>query len=228
MPRKRPPRRDPFARLKQPLQSTTPGPDGAPPAPPTILDLIPRAKRRERKREWEKANRAKSYKIPTGLHDRARNIRSALLGLAEQYQTTADEVAAALMTAALDAVAEGDIRLEFVPNPQGRKMRVEVVREGGWPQEDLPKPRKRSKAAKPVFLGFRWSNEIDRKITEVAANAKKGEVVVLLLEAALERLKAGQWGLRPRTVTVKQGVSVDAGEREGGGLAEFRGQENGR
>jgi len=120
-------------------------------------------------------------------------------------------------------VQGGEIQLAFSPNPQGRKMRVEVVREGGWPQEDLPQPRKRRKnSRRSVFFSYRWGVQTDQRIAEVAGEAVKGEVVTLLLETALERLKAGKWGLKPRAVTVKQGVSVNAGEWKGSDLAKFR------
>lgn len=198
------PRRDPFARLKRP-QSPTPTEGGA--SPPRPIDLIPRPRKRTRRRDWERANPTHSYKIPAELHARARTVREALVGLAQRYQTTADDVARALMTAALAAVREGVIKLDYLPNPQGRKMTMEVVREGGWPQEELPKP-KRKRNAKPLVLAFRWSPEIGKEITHLAGDAPKGAVVVLLLEAALERVKAGKWGLRPRAVAVKQTVEV--------------------
>jgi len=112
------PRRDPFARLKRP-QSPTPTEGGA--SPPRPIDLIPRPRKRTRRRDWERANPTHSYKIPAELHARARTVREALVGLAQRYQTTADDVARALMTAALAAVREGVIKLDYLPNPQGRK-----------------------------------------------------------------------------------------------------------
>ncbi len=191
-------RRDPFARLKQ-----TPS-DGAP-AP---IDLIPRPKKRTRRREWEKANPAQHYRVPADLHARARAVRSAIVGLAQQYQATADDVASALMTAALAAVQDGEIQLDFRPNPKGRKMAVEVVRGDGWAQEGLPKPKPRKKPSRPLILTYRWGEDVHKSITHIAADSSKGAVVVLLLEEALERVKAGKWGLRPRPVTAKQTVTV--------------------
>ncbi len=197
------PRRDPFARLKQPL---SPAPVGGT-QPPRPIDLIPRPKKRRRRRDWERVNPTQSYKIPADFHDRAKAVRKALLGLAQQYQSTVDDVARALMGAALAAVREGEIQLEYRPNPQGRKMSVEVVRAGGWPQKELPKPKQRTRK-KPLVMAFRWSAEVGKEITRLAGEAPKGAVVVLLLEAALERVKAGKWGLRPRPVAVKQEVMV--------------------
>ena len=191
-------RRDPFARLKQ-------APSNGAPAP---IDLIPRPKKRTRRREWEKANPAQHYRVPADLHDRARAVRSAIVGLAQQYQATADDVASALMTAALTAVREGEIQLDFRPNPKGRKMAVEVVRGDGWSQSELPKPKPRKKASRPLILTYRWGEDVHKAITHIAAESPKGAVVVLLLEAALERVKAGKWGLRPRPVTAKQTVTV--------------------
>lgn len=197
------PRRDPFARLKQPA-SPTPGGDAQPPRP---IDLIPRPKKRTRQRDWERKNPAKHYRVPADLHDRAKAVREALLGLAQHYQSTVDDVARALMAAALVAAQEGDIQLAYRPNPQGRKMTVEVVRGGDWPQAELPKPKSRKKA-KPLILTYRWGPEVHQAISDLAGEAPKGAVVVLLLEAALERVKAGKWGLRPRPVAVKQEVVV--------------------
>jgi len=193
-------RRDPFARLKQPITDA----QGQPMRP---IDLI-RPPTRKRRRDWEKANRPYTYKIPTDYHSRARAVREAILGLAQRYQTTMDDVAAALMKAALAAVQEGEIELAFAPNPKGRKMTVEVVSEGGWAQEELPKPQKRKRTTKPLYLGFRWSKKTAQRLGEIANDAPKGAVVVLLLEAALERVKAGKWGLRPRPVEIKQTVEV--------------------
>jgi len=193
------PRRDPFARLKKPITDA----QGQPVRP---IDLI-RPPTRKRRRDWEKANRPHTYKIPAAYHARARAVQQALLGLAQRYQTTVDDVATALMAAALAALQDGEIQLAFTPNPRGRKMTVEVVREGGWAQEELPKPQKR-KRPKPLYLGFRWGDHIAQRVAEVADDAPKGAVVVLLLEAALERVKAGKWGVRPRAAVVKQTVSV--------------------
>ena len=190
-------RRDPFARLKQ-------APSDGAPAP---IDLIPRPKKRTRRREWEAQNRPFVYRVPAGMVDRARAVRSAIVGLAQKYQSTADDVASALMAAALDAVREGEIQLDFRPNPKGRKMSVEVVRGDGWAQEDLPKPKPK-KRNKSLLLGYRWGQDTHKQITNLSQDAPVGAVVVLLLEAALKRVKTGKWGLRPRPVTVKQGVSV--------------------
>ncbi len=160
-----------------------------------------------RRRTWEKAHPTFSYKIPAEYHDRARNVREAIVGLAQKYQTTADEVAAALMTEALIAVEEGVITLEFRPKARGRKMGVTVTRGHGWAQTELPKAKKR-KSPKPLWLGFRWSERLDKKITEIAQDAAKGAVVVLLLEASLEQIRNGNWGLRPVPVEVKQGIQI--------------------
>jgi len=166
-----------------------------------------RRRRSGRRRDWERQNPARRYLVPPAFHNRAKAVREALLGLAQQYQSTVDDVARALMTAALAAVREGEIQLDYRPNPNGRKMTVEVVREGGWPQEELPKPKPRRKVP-PMNLTYRWGSDVHQAISNLASDAPQGAVVVLLLEAALERVKAGKWGLRPRPVAVKQEVMV--------------------
>ena len=172
-------------------------------------------RRRARDRSWDKSHRPYTYKIPAAFHDRALTVRVIIKGLARKYQTTMDDIARALMAAALAAVQEGEIQLEYRPNPQGRKMTVEVVREGGWPQEELPKAKGKKKAKPPVVLNFRWGQDLHQALSELAGEAPKGAVVVLLLEAALERVKAGKWGLRPRPVAVKQEVMVATSRKNG-------------
>lgn len=185
----------------------------SPTTPDPVVQSIaaPEAKRRgtkkKRSRDWDKAHPPRTYKIPVDFHARALAVREAIKGIAESYNATADDVATALMTAALTAVQEGEIRLDFRPNPRSRKMTVEVVREGGWPQQELPKPKPRKKT-KRFVLNYRWSKETHQRIIAVAQDAPIGAVVILLLEAALERVKAGKWGFRPRPVTSQQTVTV--------------------
>ena len=157
-----------------------------------------------RDRRWERQNPAHRYFIPPAFHDRARAVREALLGLAQRHQTTVDDVARALMRAALDAVQEGEIQLYHRPNPDSRKMTVEVVREGGQPQE-LPKPQPQPKNPS-MNLTYRWGDEVHQAISTLAGDAPQGAVVVLLLEAALRQVQDGNWGLRPRPVSIKQEV----------------------
>jgi len=163
-----------------------------------------------RNRRWDKKHRAYTYKVPHALHDRARKVRESLLGLAQQYQTTVDDVATALVRAALAALRDGEIEMEYRPAPQGKVMTVEVVREireNGWPQR-IPKPKPRKKAPKPVWLAFRWPREVADEIARAAIGTSKAAVVVLLLEVALERVQAGKWHLKPRPVHLRQTVAI--------------------
>ena len=205
------PRRDPFENLKNP-GSGSPTPAGTPPSP---LDLIPRAKPKKRRREWERKHRGFSYKVPHDLVDRAREVRKAIAGLAQKHMTTADQLASALMTAALDAVQEGEMTLNLRPNPQGRKMTVEVVREPGWKHEP-PSPKRHSRK-QTLVLTYRWPAEVHRRIQILAGDARVGEAVVVLLEAALERVREGLWSLRPRVIAVSQETEIEVSSRNLGG-----------
>lgn len=202
-------RRDPFARLKQssPTPSSTEGQEEEPSAAPRPIDLIPRPKKRTRRREWERAHPAQHYRVPAAYYERGKAVRAALVGLAQQYQTTADNVATALMRAALTAVQEGEIQLSTLPVPQGKKMAVEVVRTDAQHPIHLPKPKPKKKA-KPLMLTYRWGKDLHQEIVNLAGDAPLGAVVVVLLEAALEWITSGKWSLRSRPVTVKQEVKV--------------------
>ncbi len=204
------PRRDPFENLKNP-GSGSPTPAGTPPSP---LDLIPRAKPKKRRREWERKHKPFTYWVSGDLVERARTMREAIRGLAEAYMTTSDQLASALMSAALDAVQDGEIRLNLQPNPnpKGRKMVVEVIREPGW-KRDIPKPKGRRKRSSLV-LSFRWDAEVHRRLQALSGDARIGEVVVTLLEEALERVSTGKWTLQPRIVAVTQETQVEVNPRK--------------
>jgi len=201
------PRRDPFENLQIGSPTPTSG-------PPTPLDLIPRARRKKRRRAWERKHRGFSYKVPHDLVDRAREVRQAIAGLAQKHMTTADQLASALMTSALDAVQDGELTFHLRPNPQSRKMIVEVVREPGW-KHDPPSPRRRGRK-QTLVLTYRWPVEVHRRIQTLAGNARVGETVVVLLEAALARVREGRWSLRPRVIAVSQETEIEIGSRNSG------------
>ena len=209
------PRRDPFENLTLPSADRRSPSADAPGTPPSPLDLIPRARRKKRRREWERRHRGFSYKVPHDLVARAQDVREAITGLAQAHMTTSDQLATALMIAALDAVQDGEITLNLRPNPQGRKMTVEVVREPGWKHEP-PAPKRRRR--KPTLvLTYRWPVEVHRRIQALVGEARIGEAVVVLLEAALERVREGRWSLRPRVISVTQETEIQVGSRNSGG-----------
>jgi len=201
-------RRDPFARLKQPIQSPTT--DGSP--PPRPIDLIPRASK-GRKRDWEKKHPARSYWVPKQLHERARVLRGQIVSLGKQLggQETpypADEVSQALMEYALAQVAKGNIVLNAQPDPQSTRMRLTWKEaEEGWPQE-IPQLKKRPKqeSKKVLVISYRWSEDIHKSVLSLSDryHLARGEVVVFLLERALAAYRAGKLQLEPVPVVVKQ------------------------
>ncbi len=204
------PRRDPFENLTLPSADRHSPSADAPGTPPSPLDLIPRAKPKKRRREWERRHKSYTYWVSgQDLVTRAKAVRESIRGLAEAYMTTTDQVAEALMSAALDAVRDGEIELQVQPNsnPKARRMTVEVVREPGW-KRDIPRPKGRSRKI-TLVLAYRWSKEMHQRIVTLAGNARIGEVVVTLLEEALERVRKGIWTLRPRVVAITQETQVE-------------------
>lgn len=181
------------------------------------LSMIPtarQAKRSEPKRNrvWEKKHPLRSHRIPAALHSDAKNVRLAVDGLAQRYMTTHSDIAAALMEFALRELRGGKLQLEARPNPEGRKMKITWSIQGDhWPQE-IPQPRKKKSAALPkgkgVFLGYRWGNELDRQIIAEAqlGGATSGEVLVRLMQHALEAYRVGRLRLAGASVVVRQKV----------------------
>jgi hypothetical protein len=188
------PRQDPFARLRKDPQDT--------------LSSIPQARERKRGREWEKANPSASYFIPGELHERAKDVRAAILGLAHRHMTTTSSVASALMSYSLAMVRKGKMTVEARPDVNRRKMALtwEEV-EDGWRQE-IPPPRKQPIGKSELYLNYRWSGDIDRQVRALAGGViSTGEVVVFLLSYALDAHREGRLRLKEEAVVMTQKVS---------------------
>jgi len=190
-------KRDPFARLKEETGRAT------------VADLIPLAQPRRRKREWERAHRGKTYRVPGSLVERAKAVRKVILALAQKHMTTTSDVAEALLAYAIGQAKAGSLSLQFSPPSSGRrKMSVQVVDGSGWPEVVDIKTVLRSKRS-DLRLTYRLSDEMDREIHRLAGgSALHGEVLVVLLEAAVAALQSGRIGLRAEPEVVRQRVTA--------------------
>jgi hypothetical protein len=203
---------------RQPLDSqATPADNNALARIPTAMQ----AKRSEpkRKRDWEKGHRSHSYRVPekyrelVGVEDADEGIRKAIRALAEKHMTTTSRIADACMDFALSELRSGRLNITTRPNPAGTKMSIEwTAQDEGWPQI-IPASKKKTAAVlkpKPVYLSYRWDPNVDTQVIAVAKQkaVPNGEVVVRLLQHALEAYQAGRLKLRETALVVKQKVDA--------------------
>jgi len=213
-------KRDLLAGIKSPVAQTW---DSEPASSPvlnanttarSVLDTIRGVQPVRHTRVWEKHNRAFSYDIPAPLHSTAAQLRDDLLsisqfdpeGRARENPPTVSQVAAILMDWALHAVQNNPGLLNPQPNRHSSKGQMTVVLET-WDSWDatpiaLKPPLRQKKNAKPAkdcVLSFRWSQQIDQHLKELAgreagcqgSNKQNkyaiplGELVVCLLQIAV-------------------------------------------
>ncbi len=190
------PRQDAFTHLKNDVQEP--------------VNLIPLARKHKRdNRTWDRAHRVYSYFIPLTLHEKARDVRAYILGLAHQHMTSTSSVANALIGFSLTQVRQGKLIIEARPNAHRRKMILTWTESDEWPQE-IPLPIKRigNTKVKDIFLGYRWNKDTDTQIKALAGvEISVGEVVVFLLAYAIESHKQGRLRLKEEAVVVSQKVS---------------------
>lgn len=116
------------------------------------------------------------------------------------------------MDFALSQFHSGRLKIESRVNPDGRKMKIDwSYQDEGWPQEPpLPK-KKLSPALKPsrLYLAYRWDAQIDENLMREADRLciPHGEMVVRLLQYALDEHKSGKLKLRETAMVVKQKVN---------------------
>ena len=176
------------------------------------ITSIPLAKGKKRdNRAWDRKHPVISYYIPAPLHDKAKDIRAAVLALSQKHMTSISSVATALASYSLSHVRQGRLQIEGRPDANRRKMTLAWVEvEDGW-QQELPDPIKRTKnnKNKDAYIGYRWSRDIDVQIKALAdTSISVGEVVVFLLNHALDAHKRGRLRLKEETVVVSQKVSA--------------------
>ncbi len=167
-------------------------------------ESIPISKKRGR--QWDRANKAHSYRIPAPLQDLARQVREDVNSIAHfdehgqprNDETTADQIASVLIDRALSDVGKNPDLITPTTNRRGRgKMTVYLKEWDGWgkpqPIQQLPRrpARKKQTAARAMFIGYRWIGEIDKRIRQLATdlNLPAGEVVLRLLQIGVEAYK---------------------------------------
>lgn len=168
-------------------------------SPVSVLDLIPAKKTRKQR----------NYKVPTisfylhpRLAERGENLRAALKRIAEIESTSMAEISQTLIAYAAHCYEQGGIQLQSRPNPELRKMSFEWTEADTWArdlsavQTSTPKSQEKKYA-----ISFRWehdrSSPLIAKIAEHHA-VSAGEVLLVLLEHAIERYKQGNVSLKQR------------------------------
>ena len=175
--------------------------------PQDPVSSIPFASRRDRDRTWDRTHPVISYSIPPALHEKAKDIRAAILALAQKHMTTISCVSAALTSYALAQVRQGKLSFEPHPNPNRRKISLTWMEVNEDPQE-IKMPQKHM-ALKRFYLGYRWTRDMDTQIKGLAGNVvSPGEVVVFLLSYALDAHKNGRVKLVEESMVVTQKVAA--------------------
>jgi hypothetical protein len=215
---------------RNPLKGLMPGSSS-----PIPLDLIRGPEAKPRGRDWERQNRAFSYIVPLPLHPLALQVREDILSIAQfdadgsprTDGTTTDDIASVLMDRALYLVAQSPALLAPRLNPHSRKGQMTVSWEAWdtWQKTpvQLKKPvRRQNKTEKKVLvLTFRWGREVDSRIKDLAGagapseHAKNplkfsvpvGDLVVRLLQLAIEDYKAGNFKLKVELAAVSKVTS---------------------
>ncbi len=192
--------------------------------PQAPVDIIPLAREGESERaqreaakksqraEYDRAHPVSAYYIPPALKETAQNVHTSVRGLAVRNSTTASSVAGALLTHALLLVRQGKLEISGRPSAHHRKMivHVEVIAGGGW-GTDIPKEAASKPGGKPLpfYFGYRLSNDIRTQLGALAGSSHLvGEVIVFLLERALDELQRGHIKLGTEAVEVRQKAIV--------------------
>jgi len=167
-------------------------------------EIIPIGRKPDR--SWEKENKAWSYWIPAPLHELARQVREDLNSIAyfDEYgqprndQTTTDQIAGILIDVALKKIAGAPGLITTSTNPRGHGKLTAYART--WDTWEKPPPirqlhksperRKKSKT-RPMFIGYRWSIQINQAIHQLAdeRSLPAGEAVLRLLQIGIEAYK---------------------------------------
>lgn len=176
------------------------------------LTTIPRTEKKERKdkRKWESEHPGKCYFIPDFLVVDAKNVRKAILRMAQDNMANTSNIAKELMKYALRHVREGKLPLDAQPNPKRRKMTLTLQDADGWPQDThSPAERVKKPMREETYLNYRLGSDIDRQIEACAGtHLSKGEVVVFLLKYAISAHDNGRATFTAQPVVVKQAVTT--------------------
>jgi hypothetical protein len=160
---------------------------------------IPLAQRRKRSnRSWDQAHRGISYFIPASLNEQAKDLRAAILALAQNHITNTSSVATALIEFSLMHVHQGRLVVEARPDANRRKMALIWEEVNERPQKVPPSIKRVVKdKTQDMYLNYRWSRDVDTQIKGLAGDAiSPGEVVIFLLSYALAAYKSGRLRLK--------------------------------
>ena len=178
--------------------------------PQDPISSIPLAQRRKRSnRSWDQVHRGISYFIPTSLNEQAKNIRAAILALAQNHITNTSTIATALIEFSLTHVHQGKLVIEARPNANRRKMAL-IWQEVNERPQKIPQPIKRvvKDKTKEMYLNYRWGRDLDAQLRSFAGeDLSPGEVVVFLLNYALAAHESGRLMLKEEAVVLTQKVT---------------------
>jgi hypothetical protein len=189
------------------------------------------AKRRAKRRAYDKKNPLAFYYVPTDLQEKMETVLAHMQKVADQYSSTQTLVAIGFANYTLEEIRSGRHRLEPRPNPKRRKMGISLIAVNTskieWPkqEEDAAAPHRLKRKDKRVnVIGWRFPGDMRAEIKTLANQTMTiGEVVVLLLDYASKMLKAGLVEVNPQTIDMRQGISLtNARDSKGISLADIR------
>jgi len=176
-----------------------------------LLNNIPLASRRRRDRSWDRAHPVFPYAIPLELTERGKLIRSFVYREAQEHMTTIGIVAGEFADWSLRKIRSG--KLTITPRPNARRQKMSLTWVIPKPGDGEPVVKMTEQSAKPkikrLFLGYRWSVDIDRQIKALAGKeVSPGEVVVFLLECAIKDYKNHEFRFREEIRKASQVVTA--------------------
>ena len=184
----------------------------------------------KRNREWEKQHPVLRCWVPVHLREKAKDVQSAIKGLAESlsddgksFATTTGEVARVFLELAWVDIEHGRLLLEPKPNPQGRKMRLvwEEVNEGWRKVQRVPRGKKAKQGKGSMWLGYRmlpdevhlWQGRI-QQLAEQHGLAP-GEVLVKFLSHGLAAYESGRLVFRKAPVVTQWQITGRISRKNG-------------
>jgi len=190
--------------------------------PGGVLSLIPSAREMKRAAETDerlarrKASRAAfdkkfpctSYFVPAHLREDAVEIKRVIVALAYEKRTTVASLASAMITWSLDRVRKGLLGINGTPQSDRRKLAVVMVdAESGWNAApvEIPEYVKKPKN-KRMVLTYRLDQAVVQQIKSIAKNGAlpEGEVLIRLLQRAIEAYQKGEGVIKTQAVEVRQ------------------------
>jgi len=175
------------------------------------ISTIPLAKGQKcDSRTWDRKHCGKTYYIPMHLHQQTKTIRASIVALSEKYLTNTSSVASALISFSLAHIHQGKCVIEARPDARRRKMALiwEEAENGRTYGVFQPK-QKTKRAVNDSYINYRWGGDLDAQIKAlVNTSLAAGEVVVFLLNYALNAYEAGRLRLKVETVVVLQKESL--------------------